>query len=337
MSFWFKNILLIGFLIAFLGMAETAVVFASESQPSKLGIHILHPLQIPEAKSLVSDSSENWQYVTVPITLADLERKDIWEQFFAESREHKIIPIVRLATSFEDESWQIPTKHNVVVLLDFLQEFSWPTDQKHIIIFNEVNHATEWQGTIAPEEYAAILEFSADWAHTENAGFVVLPAAMDLAAPNGLRTAEAFTYWNKVLAERPEIVNKIDAWNSHSYPNPAFTASPKISGKNRIDGFLYELAFLEKYTSRELPVYITETGWRDTSLTSQRLSSYYQYAHDHIWSDERVVAVTPFVLQGAPGPFAEFSFLDEASKPTMQGLALRALLESENQTAYILK
>ncbi len=335
MSHWFKNILSSLLVATTVLLLNGSTVSAVES--SKVGIHILHPLQIPQAKELVENSADEWQYVTIPVTLADIDRPDVWEEFFSDAGEHKIIPIVRLATEFEDGNWQKPTRHDVVVLLDFLQQFEWPTDQKHIIIYNEVNHMTEWGGEIAPEEYAAILEFAADWAHTEQVGFVVLPAAMDLAAPNGPKTAEAFTYWNQVLASRPEILDKIDAWNSHAYPNPGFTSSPRISGKNRIDGFLYELAYLKKYTDREFPIYITETGWRDTTLTSARLHEYYQYADDHVWNDERIVAVTPFVLQGAPGPFAEFSFLDETSKPTVQGLALRALVDSAQQTALIVE
>jgi hypothetical protein len=50
----------------------------------------------------------------------------------------------------------------------------------------------------------------------------------------------------------------------------------------------------------------------------------------HVWSDPRVVAVTPFVLRGDPGPFAEFGFLDKNNQPTRQ---YRALQQALNRVA----
>lgn len=76
---------------------------------------------------------------------------------------------------------------------------------------------------------------------------------------------------------------------------------------------------------KTLPVYITETGWRATKTNSNKLTQYYQYANKYIWSDPRVVAVTPFVLQGAPGPFAEFSFINDG-QPTAQYQALQSAI-----------
>ncbi len=304
---------------------------SADSPAAKMGIHIMHPRELDSALELLRSEDarreDAWVYVTVPVTLQDLESgQGEWETFFKQAEDKKVIPLVRLMTKFEDEAWQVPTKKNIVDQIAFLQQFEWPTDQKHIIIFNEVNHSGEWGGVIDPAEYARTLVFASQWARTEEDGFVVLPAAMDLATPNTGKSMEAFAYWNAALREEPELFSYIDAWNSHSYPNPAFSAPPTARGKNTLRGFEYELAYLADHDQQDLPVYITETGWRNTPALEWRLTQYYEYAMDHIWSNPQVKAVTPFVLSGDPGPFAEFAFLDREGKPTAQYLAFKNAL-----------
>lgn len=298
----------------------------------KLGVHLLETNELAAAKQLVTtdQSVDEWHFVTIPYTLDDVEHPQEWQQFFDTAKALRIIPIVRLATQFEDGSWQIPSRKEVTTLINSLESLAWPTDEKHIIIFNEVNHAPEWGGRLDPAEYARTLRFAADWAHSENAGFIVLPAAMDLAAPNGKTTTEAFTYLAAMLAEEPGIFNYVDAWNSHSYPNPAFSSSPQKLGQNSLRGYQNELAFLGGYLDQNLDVYITETGWVDNPQTTHNLTEYYKYAIQHIWSDERIKAVTPFVLKGDPGPFSRFSFLTGDDQPTHQYRSLQTALRRLN-------
>ena len=300
-------------------------------EQSKLGIHILSLDEAKKAKQVVSIdvNSDNWNYVTVPLTLQDLQKKDDWQEFFDKCREFRLIPLVRLTTSFNQElnAWETPTKRDIFEQIEFLSALHWPTDKKHIIIFNEVNHAKEWGGTINPEEYVQVLRFAADWAHTEQKNFVVLPAGLDLAAPNGSQTMEAFSFMNQMVNADSDIFEVIDVWNSHSYPNPGFSSSPTRFAKNSLRGYQYELNYLKQKTGRDFDVMITETGWEETPWLSRWLSSYYSYAFEHIWSDDRVLAVTPFVLKGSPGPFTGFSFLDENDDPTNQYYAMRNALE----------
>lgn len=309
------------------------------------GIHILNTGEIEKAKELVktNEDSGQWQFITVPYTLDDSQKTEQWQNFFNRCKELRLIPIVRLSTKFENGAWQIPTRKDVVQLLDTLAAFDWPTDRRHIIFFNEVNHAKEWGNKLDPAGYAAILQFGAAWAKTgfynekvtegtadsePVPSFVVLPAAMDLAAPNSSVTREAFSYLTEMLKEYPEVFDQIDYWNSHSYPNPAFSASPERNGQNSLRGFTYELAFLKQKLNKDFQVFITETGWTVNQKTRKWLSSYYLYALQHIWSDPRVVAVTPFVLQGDPGPFSEFGFFDKSGKPTIQYDAYRQAVQT---------
>lgn len=308
-----------------LGLVSQDTALANRSEI--MGVHILTTYELKEARELLATDQDEWHFVTIPYTLSDIEDTKRWQEFFDEAKKLRLIPLVRLTTKFENGAWQPPTRKDIVTAISTLARLNWPTDQKHIIIYNEVNHAPEWGGKIDPADYAAKLRFAGDWARAENANFVVLPAAMDLAAPNGPRTMEAFTYLRAMLAADPTVFEVIDIWNSHSYPNPAFSAPANRRGQNSLRGFEYELEFIARETGRELSVMITETGWEENGRTRGRLENYYQYAYREIWSDERILAVTPFLLRGAPGPFAGFSLLSDAGEPTEQYRALRRVME----------
>lgn len=306
-------------------------VHAQEGQV--LGIHILQTEEITDAVKLLKPEDQQrdeWHYVTIPLTLNDLDKKDQWQAFFTEAEKNKIIPIVRLTTKFENGAWQVPSKRDIYDLTRFMNQLPWPTQDRYVIVFNEPNHAPEWGGQTNPAEYAQVLSFTADWLHTEQKNYKVLPAGLDLAAPNGPRTMEAFTYLDQMVAAEPDVLSKIDIWNSHSYPNPGFVSSPQRTGQNSLRGFQYELSYLKEKTGRDYDVFITETGWRAEGSTNRWLGSYYQYAQQHIWSDPRVKVVTPFILRGSPGPFAQFSFLDEAGRPTLQYNAFQELVKQDS-------
>lgn len=303
-------------LVLFLCIEMANTVYAQEAE--LLGVHILTTHDREDALKLLKTekNKDKWHYITIPLPLSDLDKAEKWQQFFKDCKKDKLIPIVRLTTRFENGSWTRPSRKEIVSSFEFMNQLSWPTDKRYIIVYNEVNHAKEWGGWIDPVSYTQILEFVVNWAHTENANYQVLPAAMDLAAPNSAGTMEAFTYLSAMMAANPWIFDHIDYWNSHSYPNPAFSARPTTNGQNSLRGFEYELNFIKNKTGRELKVFITETGWVENRYTSSWLGNYYLYALQHIWSDSRVVSVTPFLLRGAPGPFASFSFFDEGGNPT---------------------
>lgn len=311
-------------------LAGFLVVSPLQAAVPSVGVHILRPDELTAAKQLVSaDDSldDEWQYVTIPYSLADIERTNDWEHFFTEASKQNIIPVVRLVTRFQDGAWQVPSRYDLVRQLNALSTMPWPTEERFVIIGNEVNHAAEWGGRIDPAEYARALVFASSWARTQAQPFTVLPAAMDLAAPTGPKTMEAFQYLEQMRSSNPEVFAAVDVWNSHSYPNPGFSASPERTGKNSLRGFEHELAYLKKHTGKDFQVLITETGWVENPSTSRWLGQYYEYAFRHIWNNPQVIAVTPFVLQGAPGPFEGFSFLDEQQQPTRHYLAFQQAVQ----------
>lgn len=292
-----------------------------------LGIHILQIGELSKARELLENGDDKDKFVTVPLTLDDLSKPDQWQGFFDEAHRLKVRPLIRLTTRYSNGAWQVPTRADIIAYSAFLSSLEWHRPELTVILFNEPNHAKEWGGTIDPDGFAHVSYFASSWFATESKDYTILPAALDLAADGRNGTMEAFAYWKKVFANTPEYLTYFEGWNSHSYPNPAFRANPSKSGQNSLRGYTNELAFLNQYTQKILPVYITETGWDQNALSSGTLRSYFQKAFSDIWSkDERIVAVTPFVLQGAPGNFAPFSFLDASGKPTRAYLAYKELL-----------
>ncbi len=310
---------------------------SAAGRPPALGVHILHPGEMSDAISLLKteDNRDQWTYVTIPLSLDDLGRHDEWQGAFAEAKKRKINPIVRLTSRFDPQTgaWAVPTRGEIIQLFAFLSDLEWPRSEKLVIAFNEPNHASEWGGRLDPGSYARVLEFVIQWAHTEFNDYRILPAGMDLAAPNGSETMAAFDFLAGMLSERPEIFAHIDYWNSHSYPNPAFSSSPAATGQNSLRGFQHELAWLEEKAGVSKQAYITETGWDANSKTTAHLDEWYQTAWREIWADKRVLAVTPFVLRGDPGPFSGFTLIDKDNRQTRQYEAYRAVVE-ENGRAY---
>jgi hypothetical protein len=326
MKRWIFSLLLNLFFVT----VATSTVQAASGEV--LGVHILNTGEVDKADQLLKpNSNDSWRYVTIPLSLTDLEKKEEWQKFFDVAQEKKLIPIVRLVTKFENGAWKVPNKKEVVELIDFLNELNWPTSERYVVVFNEPNHSKEWGGQVNPEGYAQTLRFASNWAHATNSDFKVLPAGLDLAAPNGSITLEAFNYLDRMYAYDPEIFNYVDDWNSHSYPNPGFSSSPQRNGQNSLQGFKYELDYLKQKTGRDYQVFITETGWSENNTTRRWLASYYQYAIQHVWSDPRVKAVTPFILQGDPGPFASFSFINKSGQPTYQYAAYQEAIKKLEQ------
>jgi len=291
---------------------------------NKLGVHILHPDEVGLAASFINNKNKaSWGYVTVPITLADLDQGK-WTKFMNESASQKLIPILRLATMPTNQSWERPKKEDLIAFAVFLDSLPWPIENRYIVIFNEVNRPNEYGDQVDPNHYTDILVEAVDIFKSHSDKYFILPAALDNAAPN----ANGFIRWDSYLVQmyqhNKEIFNKIDGWNSHSYPNPAFGASPAITGDNKIDSFKSDLEFIKKFTAKKLPVFITETGWSKAILSDQQIADYYKHALVHTWSNLNIVAVTPFLLSANTLPFSNFSLLSQDKSPSLAYLYLQS-------------
>ncbi|MBI2019349.1 hypothetical protein HYS95_01605 [Candidatus Daviesbacteria bacterium] len=292
---------------------------------NKFGIHIIQatPDESSPAAQLVNNNGD-WGYITVLVESKDRNHEK-WQEFFNDLRRRHLIPLVRLATQPESGGfWKRPYEGEAQAWADFLDRLNWPTKNRYIIVYNEPNHATEWGNKVDASDYAKTLDQLITMLKNKNQDFFVLNAGLDASAPNQLpRYLDVLSFMQQMEQAVPGILQKLDGWVSHSYPNPAFAGSPYASGKGTVRSWYWELQQLRNLgVSKNLPVFITETGWKhaeglnyDPSLPDEdTVAQYYKTAFENAWNSGRIVAVTPFLLSYQEIPFDHFSF----KKPTGQ-------------------
>jgi uncharacterized membrane protein (UPF0127 family) len=285
------------------------LVGSAQAANNIAGVHILDPSEVEQAAKIVNGNNGDWGYVTVPIRANDRDLKK-WQKFMDDAARLHVIPLLRIATVADGNYWRKPSFDEVLDFSNFLNDLRWPTKTKHVIIFNEPNHHSEWGGKVDALEYGAILDFAIDRFKYLDEDFFILPAGLDAAVPDSKTSASQYKFLARVFTSFPQIPAKIDGWNSHSYPNPAFSGRPGDVHKSSIRGYQHELAFLKRYTTKKIPVFITETGWQMESLSEEKVGEFYSQAFTSVWSDSRVMAVTPFLLNAHDGPFKQFSLLN---------------------------
>lgn len=298
--------------------AVAQAVYEPNSVPNnRFGVHLISPIveESSPAAKLVNSNGGDWGYVTVLIRRNDKDIKK-WQAFFDELRYRHLIPIVRLATEPKGDYWLLPSETEAREWADFLSRLNWPTKNRYVIVYNEPNHAKEWGNITDPANYAKVLDQTILELKVKSGDFFILNAGLDASSPQqppGYMDIYAFMY--AMESAVPGIFNKIDGWSSHSYPNPGFIASPTGDGKTSINSWRHELDQLRKLgITKDLPVFITETGWKHSTPSNSNLpnpetvADYYKIAFQNSWQDPRIVAITPFVLDYQDHPFEPFSF-----------------------------
>ena len=300
---------------------------------NKHGIHILFDTELDEAAALVNSNGGQWGYVVIPIQAGD-RNLEKWQEFMNKAKKLKIIPIVRLATEgdyFNTKVWRKPKEEDVLDFANFLNSLYWPIKNRYVIVFNEVNRDDEWGGSANPREYAQLLSYASIVFKSLDPDFFVLNAGLDNASINGNGAINKLTYLQRMQQSVPGIFNQIDGFNSHAYPNPAFSQPPSSQGVMSLYSFRFERSLIAQFSEKKLPVFITETGWSGTSLSDETRAAFYKEAFVGIWSDPDVTAVTPFLLRAGGGPFEQFSFINQDGKPTQQYEAVQKIQKIHGQ------
>ena len=237
-----------------------------------------------------------------------------------------LIPIVRLATEgdyFNTTVWRRPTEADILDFANFLNSLTWPTRNRYIVVFNEVNRGDEWGGSANPTEYAQLLSYATTVFNYLNPDFFVISSGLDNAAPDqGTDFINEYTFLRAMNQASPGISEHIDGIASHAYPNPGFAQPPSSRGTQGVGSFAYERDLIKQFTGKKLPIFITETGWSSDKVPTKTQAEYYRTTLSSIWNDPDIVAITPFVLRAA-GPFAQFSLIDQSGNQTDQYLALK--------------
>ncbi|MFO0703417.1 MAG: hypothetical protein U0525_01695 [Patescibacteria group bacterium] len=318
-------------------------IFAAEN--NKFGIHLAVPSDedLQKASELVNSSGGEYGYVTIVV---QDDRLDLsyWQSVFDKLRKLKLIPIVRIATHPEGEVWKAPTESDASKWVEMFQKINWVTKDRYVILYNEPNHAAEWGGAVDPAQYGKVAASHARALKLASPDYKVMLAGVDLSAPEARTSyADAYTFLSESTKSFCEYLKTsdtkpcseyVDAISSHAYPNPGFIGSPYGEGRKSIRGYETEISwFKEFFGGKELPVYITETGWDGSKLSEQSVSSYFDYAYRNIWlKDNRVKAVTPFILNYQGQPFLGFSLLELGSlSPKLQFITLQGIPKTKGE------
>ena len=312
-----KALVLILIYLLFINVEKSYAVYDPVSvSNNKYGIHIIDDNDLNSAAALVNSSGGDWGYVTLVITESN-RNTEKWSGIFKRMERYHLIPIIRLASSLEGDTWQIPQIQQADAWADFLESLPWYTQNRYIILFNEPNHAKEWGGIINPEGYADILVAFSQKLKEKSDEFFILQAGFDASAPNSSLTRDEAGYLNHMLAYKPDLFDLIDGWTSHSYPNPHFKGKVTDTGRGSLVTYKWELEFLKsKGIYKSLPVFITETGWPHDQeaqngsvfYSTEVVSDYITKAATIVWQDSIITAVTPFLLNYQSYPFANFSW-----------------------------
>lgn len=284
---------------------------------NKMGVHILHVSELDFAAKLVNSNGGEWGYVIIPIQPTDRDLVK-WQEFLHKSRELKVIPIIRITTIPQGGTWDKGTPADLVDFANFLNSLDWPVENRYIVLFNEVNRSAEWGGAVEPARYAEIAKNARTIFKERSPDFFILGPALDDALPDSTSSMSAKKYISAMYAHDPDVWSYFDGYAFHSYPNPAFSASPSRTGLPSIVSYRY---LFSQFKLGDKPVFITETGWDQTKIVNPTLTSYWQKAWD-IWNqDNKVAAVTPFVLEGGE-VFAPFTLKGGSSDWSPSGQVL---------------
>ena len=290
-------------------------VFAYDSSRpnNKFGIHLAQPdlNDLKKAADLVNSNGGDWGYVT--LVMQDNERdKGIWQEVMDRLRELHLIPIIRLATHPEGATWARPKIEQAGEWAVFLDSLNWVIKDRYVILFNEPNHAGEWGGKVDPKNYSETAKIFAQKLKDKNNNYFVMLAGLDASAPSiGSELMDEEEFLHEVINNITiqQFNNLFSGLASHSYPNPGFVGSPYNIGRGTIHTYQWEKDLLSRLGLKDLPVFITETGWDGSRISEGAAANNILAAYQNVWlPDSRVVAVTPFVLNYQSEPFAKFSW-----------------------------
>lgn len=275
---------------------------------NKYGIHITDESDLENAASLVNSSGGDWGYVTFVIRTDERDPKR-WQKFFDELRRLHLIPIVRIASKINPDGWEKLNKDEIDGWVSFLNSLNWVIQNRYVVVGNEVNLGKEWGGTANPEEYADYLSEFAKKLKRESSDFFIMPAALDSQAKNSKKDLDENDYLVSMFAHKKDVMENIDGLASHSYPYKPLNQG---SDKATLRHYEWELG-LYKFLGVEktLPVFITETGWMhgDNFDSGSEIAAKMANTNLDIWGDEKIVAITPFVLNYNNPPFDHYSWV----------------------------
>ena len=308
-----------------------------------------------------------------------------WQGFMDAADDNHLTPILRLATIFDNNKglWQAPQANDdgsytslAQAYTDFIAGLDWHNESHYVILLNEPNNGHEWGGRPDPEAYAQFVMDVASVITAADEQAIIMNGAFDLHAPNtgdkpfpdtNTYLMDAETFLDRLHKAQPEIFRQFDVWNSHAYPlnftSPPWereqgfvdmvtgetnlTQAPRAIFNRSVNGYEWEIWKLLTYGVRNLPIIITETGWRHAETvdvdsldagdypTVEQVTSYLDLlllgnVNQDVpnvptggWTglliDERVIGVIPFAFNGRPDEWGHTNWLEMSPEGEILG------------------
>jgi hypothetical protein len=321
-------------------------VYYSHSDPlwepnNKFGLYIYAEEKdfFEIAQKLVNSNGGEWGYVLIPFNVRDHDEKK-WARVFDQLINKRLIPVIQL-WNVDVADYQGETREAA----EFLNKFVWPIKFRYISVYNEPNDNKFWYNRADAAEYARILDYTVRIFKEVNQDFYMLNAAFNVSASSDGESTDSFLFMKKMDEAVPGIFERIDGWASHPYPQPNFSGSPYDEGRWSIRAYEDELNFLreELGVEKDLPVFITETGWahaegvmyNSSYLPVTKIAEYFEIAFEEVWlKDDRVRAVMPFTIRYDP-PFDHFSWVNSDKVPYYHYDVVKKLEKVEGEPPII--
>lgn len=271
------------------------------------------------AQKLVNSDGGDWGYVLIPFNVKDRDEGK-WGRVFNQLNNKHLIPVIQL-WDIDVDDYKDQTKDAA----EFLNGFVWPIKYRYISAYNEMNDSKFWYGRVAPREYAQILDYTITTFKKENPDFFVMNGAFNVSANDTNSSMDSFEYMGEMNKAIPGIFDKLDGWASHPYPQPNFSGDPHADGRWSIRAYDDELDYLKNNlgVKKELPIFITETGWahaegnsyNSSYLPVDTVGEFFKIAFEEVWlKDDRVRAVMPFTIR-YNAPYDHFSWVNSDNVP----------------------
>ncbi|OGY29397.1 MAG: hypothetical protein A3F33_03495 [Candidatus Woykebacteria bacterium RIFCSPHIGHO2_12_FULL_43_10] len=320
---------------------------------NKFGIYSYRDhTSIEYGAELVNSSGGDWGWILFPMNIKEKDQVN-WNSTFKLLSEKHLIPIIQIVL----DPGTTPNDKDIDSIATFLDKLEWPTKQRFISAFNEVNAAEYWGNKIDPEGHAQVLDKLISTLKGKSKNFFITNGAFNASARTGkVKTdlgvqteyLDMRDFLTRMEAKVPGIFKKLDGWAAHTYPHPFYKGkatdtsiegeSEDEKGRNTMSSYKWELNFLKEKFGVELPVFITETGWPHREGTKVRsewldqftVASYYKSVFNDIYlPDERVIAVTPFGIQ--INTLDNFSFVSKSGKKFPQFETIKNLPKTKGQ------
>src|SRR4030042_2853816 len=166
-------------LLLFLSLSPSTIL---ANDRNIFGLHLTQTSDISSASKIINSTGGNWGYATLVIRTDQLNHQ-AWQEFFNDCRKYHIIPIIRLATILDGQVWKVPSISDIDNLANFLSSLNWPGYPQYIILFNEINHASEWGGAVDIKSYTDLSLYTINKFKSLSPNFFLLGAGLDLASP----------------------------------------------------------------------------------------------------------------------------------------------------------